>query len=155
DLLHKVAGSYEFLRDIAGLIRTYTYHAPTGFPASESIQQGQLGSSIKLREYEYVACCGNSSSSSSSSSSPSSSSPTPGPCVHFLAQEISYPSDGCSSSSSSSSSSPLPQIITRYDYIFCPGTCAVQPRTTTLPVIPAEQNGSGIAATRREYFDIY
>ena len=161
-----VSGNYEYLRDNAGLIQTYTYHPPTGYLASESIQQGELGISIKLREYEYIACCAvpSSSSSSSSSSSRSSSSRSSSssssaipaaPAIYFLSRKIEYPSDGQGSSSSSSSSGPLRQIITCYAYIFYPGTCAVQQRITTWPVISAEQNGSGIAATRREYFDIY
>jgi hypothetical protein len=60
-----------------------------------------------------------------------------------------------SSSSSNSSSGSLPQIITTYSYTFYAGTCAVQQRITTLPVISPAPNGSGIAATRREYYDQY
>ena len=47
------------------------------------------------------------------------------------------------------------QIIKSYAYTFYPGTCAVQTRTTTLPVISTAQNGSGIANTTQEYFDQY
>jgi len=167
DLLHNVGGNYQYLNDSTGLIHTYTYHAPTGYLASESIQQGEFGLSILLRQFFYVACCpAPSSSSSPSSSSPSSSSPSSSsgclgslPPVYFLAEEILYPDDPTagSSSSSSSSSSPGPgrQIITTYAYTWYPGTCQVQQRTTTLPVISAAQNGSGIAATRRDYFDIH
>ena len=159
DLLHDVAGHYEFLRDNAGKIETFGYHAPTGYLASESVQQGQLGVSIKIREYEYAACCpspSSSSSSLSSSSSGSSSAAAPAPCVYLLARKIEYPSDGQGSpGSSSSSSGPLPQIITSFANTFYPGTCAVQQRTTTWPVISAAQNGSGIAAMRRDYLDIY
>jgi hypothetical protein len=68
DLLHAVDDNYEFLRDSNGFIRTSTYHAPTGFIASESIQKGELGTPVKLREYEYTPCCDGGSSSSSSSS---------------------------------------------------------------------------------------
>ena len=31
----------------------------------------------------------------------------------------------------------------------------MQQRVTTLPVVSVAQNGSGVAATRREYFDTY
>src|SRR5262249_48890140 len=135
----------------AGLIHTYTYHAPTGHLASESIQQGELGTSIKLREYQYVACTPSSSSSSSPSSGASA------PPTYFLSKEIVYPDDpaGCpeSSSSSSSSSGSPRQIITSYSYAWYPGTCHVQQRITTLPVVSTAQNGSGVAATTRDYFD--
>jgi hypothetical protein len=43
DLLNSQSGNYQYLRDNSGLIRTYTYHAPTGYLASESIQQRGAG----------------------------------------------------------------------------------------------------------------
>ncbi len=149
-----------YLNSNAGLIQLYQYHAPTGYLSAESIQQGTFGTPILLRQYEYVACTptpSSSSSSLSSSNSPSSSSscacaPVP---VYFLAAVIQYPSDGQLSSSSSSSSGPLPQIFTTYSYTWYPGTCQVQQRITTLPVISTAQNGSGVANTRGEYYDIY
>ncbi len=149
-----------YLNSNAGLIQLYQYHAATGYLSAESIQQGTFGRPILLRQYQYVACTptpSSSSSSLSSSSSPSSSSscacvPVP---VYFLAAVIQYPSDGQLSSSSSSSSGPLPQIFTTYSYTWYPGTCQVQQRITTLPVISTAQNGSGVANTRGEYYDIY
>ncbi|MBX9677780.1 MAG: hypothetical protein K2X38_03370 [Gemmataceae bacterium] len=141
DLLHEVSGNYQYLRDNDGLIRTYSYHAPSGFLASESLQRGELGSSIKLREYGYVSCCESTGSSSSSSSSGSEGPP----CIYFISYEIVYPSDV----------DPGQQQITTYAYEFYAGTCALKQRTTTYPVVPLEQNGSGVAAFKKEYYDEY
>lgn len=162
DLLNEVDGNYQYLRDYDGLIDLFEYHAPSGAVAAEMIRHGEKGDCFKLREYEYVSCC-SSTSSSSSSSAISSSSPG-GDCRWFVSKRTVYPEDGLSDGSSSSSSSSSSgggcinentrTIITTYSYTFWSGTCAVQQKTTTLPVIPIEQNGSGIAATRREYFDI-
>src|SRR5207247_3246107 len=97
----------------------------------------------------------------SSARSSSSSAPPGMPPTSFLPQEFVYPDDPTApfppvSSSSSSSSSGAPrQIITSYSYTWYAGTCRVQQRVTTLPAIPTWQNGSGVAATRRDYFDRY
>ncbi len=138
DLLNEVNGNYQYLRDNSGLIRTYTYHAPTLWLASSSIQEGELGTSIKLLEREYVAC--NSGESSSSSSSSSASTP-----AYFLSKEISYPSD----------TDQTKKIITSFSYTWYEGTCQVKEKTTTLPVISTSQNGSGVANSFKEYFDEY
>ena len=45
--------------------------------------------------------------------------------------------------------------MTLYAYTFYSGTCQIQQKTTTLPVISTAQNGSGVAATRKDYFDMY
>ena len=57
-------------------------------------------------------------------------------------------------SSSSSSGAPR-RIVTSHAYAFHPGTVRVRQHTTTLPVVPTSQNGSGVADTRRDYFDSY
>ena len=83
------------------------------------------------------------------------------PPVYCLSQETVFPVDptapplSSSSSWSSSSSAAALQIVTNYDYTWYPGTTRVQQRVTTLPVISAAQNGSGVAATRRDYYDSY
>ena len=141
------SGTFEYLRDNAGLIDTYTYHTPSGNRASESLQKGQLGASIPQRAWEYCECgsdcgCGNPSSSSSSSSSTSSGNAA---AVWFLSRETVYPDD----------TDPERTIVTSHCYTFHDGTCAVKQHTTTLPIVPTEQNGSGVADTRREYFDTY
>ncbi len=144
-----------YLNNNTGLIHLYQYHAPTGYLAAALIQQGTLGAQIYLRQYEYVLCTPGGSSSSSPSSS-SSGCPCPMGPVYFLAAVILYPSDGQSSDSSDSSSSGgLPQIITSYAYTWYAGTARVQQRITTLPVISTAQNGSGVANTYRDYYDVY
>jgi len=136
DLLHEVSGNYEYLRDSAGLIRTYTYHAPTNWLASSFLQEGELGTPIKLLEREYIECGGDSSSSSSSSGSQS---------AWFLSKETEYPTD----------SETTTKIITSYSYTWHDGTCQVKEKITTLPVISTAQNGSGVSNSRKEYFDEY
>jgi hypothetical protein len=43
--------------------------------------------------------------------------------------------------------------VTTFAYTFYPGTCGVQQRTTTFPVVSTGQNGSGVANTQKVYFD--
>jgi RHS repeat-associated protein len=147
-----------YLHTDSGLIRLYEYHAPTGYLAQESIANGTAATPILLRQYEYVQGAGPSSSSSWSSSAPGPLCTCPAQPVYFLSAEILYPDDGQSSSSSSSSSSScagLRQIITSYSYIWYAGGNRVQQRITTLPVISTDQNGSGVANSRRDYYDLF
>jgi RHS repeat-associated protein len=159
DLLHEVSGNYEYLRDSDGLIHTFEYHAASGYLTAENIQQGELGTPIKLREYEYLATTlsgevpsssSSSASSESSSSSFSSGSSAPGPILrepaaYFTSKETVYPSD----------TDQTKKLITTYDHTFHADTCQVQEKTVTLPAVPTDQNGSGVAATRKEAFDTY
>jgi RHS repeat-associated protein len=154
DLLDFDAGGLSpYLRDNDGLIRRLTYHAPSGFAASESVQQGQLGLPILLWSKEYIPCgteCGGSSSSSaassSSGSSTSSGSPVPDAFTPwFLSREVRYPS----------ATDPSQQEITSYCYTWHAGTCAIKERVTTLPIVSTTENGTGVAAARRDYFDTY
>ena len=137
DLLNEQAGNYQYMKDNDGLIHTFTYDPNSGFQTSDSIQKGELGTSIKLLEREYISC-GSDNSSSSSSSSASG-------LAYFLSKEILYPSD----------TDQTKKIITSYAYTWYEGTCQVKEKTTTLPVISTSQNGSGVANTRKEYFDEY
>ena len=75
DLLDYDSGTdeFEYLRGDEGLIHTYAYDVCSGYISRESVQEGQLGTPIKLKEYEYVGCQSSSGGSSSSSSSSSSS----------------------------------------------------------------------------------
>jgi RHS repeat-associated protein len=170
DLVNWQGNTAQYLKNNAGLINTFTYDPVSLEKSGELVQQGQLGAPIIVRQYQYTSCCNpaassNSSSSagSSSSSSGSSSAPFTQPCVYFLSKLIEYPDDGSGASSSSSSSSGASgtangntrQIVTTYSYTFWRGTCAVQQKTTTWPVIPTSQNGSGVAAQKLEYFDTY
>jgi hypothetical protein len=168
DLLHNVGGNYQYLNDYSGLIYVYSNLDATGNLTSESPQQGELGAPILLRQYQYLAHSVTPSSSSSSSvssssqrssSSSSSAGPPSLPPVYFLSQETVYPDivGGCPGDSSSSSSSSGGQrpVVTSYSYLWYASTNRVQQRTTTLPVIPASQNGSGVAATTGDYYDSY
>ena len=137
DLLNKVSGNYQYLRDSAGLITTYTRHTPTGWLTRLSVQEGELGTSIKVREWEYIEA-GTSGSSSSSYSSGSGSQLTWAP-----SKQIDYP-DAANQST---------KIETTFSYTWYTGTYQVKQKTTTLPVISSLQNGSGTASTRKEYFD--
>ncbi|MDP1797798.1 MAG: hypothetical protein Q8K78_09965, partial [Planctomycetaceae bacterium] len=141
DLLHFDSGSetYEFLRDEAGLISVKSYHEASGYLASESLQQGQLGTLIPQRAFEYVQCCCSSGSSSSSSSSGC------GCGIWFTSREIVYPS----------TENLFLTEVTEFERTFYPGTCAKKEVITTLPMVSEDQNGDGVAATRRDYFDIY
>ena len=46
-------------------------------------------------------------------------------------------------------------IETAFAHTWHSGTVKIQRRTTTLPVVPTSQNGSGTAATRKDYFDAH
>ncbi|MCG6157614.1 hypothetical protein L1A08_17570, partial [Rubinisphaera sp. ICM_H10] len=119
-------GKYTYLRDDEGLIRLYSVHTPSGYTSSERIQQGQLGAEIKLRDYAYAAC-------------PESGYDN----VYVMSQQTAYPSD----------SNQTETIVTSYAYTWYSGTSQIQQWTTTLPVIPVSQNGSGVANTRKIYYD--
>jgi RHS repeat-associated protein len=44
---------------------------------------------------------------------------------------------------------------TSFAYTFHAGTLQIKERTTTLPAVPAAENGTGVAATTRDEFDLY
>jgi RHS repeat-associated protein len=141
DLLNETGGSYQYLEDSVGLIQTSEYDTASGYVSAEKIQQGQTGTAIKVREYEYTSCPAGGSSSSSSSSSGGSSEPA----AWFTSKETVYPSD----------TDQMEKIVTSYSYTFYPETCQVQQKVSTLPAVPTAQNGSGQTDTQREYFDQY
>jgi RHS repeat-associated protein len=125
DLMHYVNGSYQYLGLLAGLIETFQYHVPTGYLTDERIQNGQGGTPISLRHYQYAAL-------------------TSTPPVYFLSQQSQFPAEAAT-----------PQIVTSYVYTLYPGTAAVQQRVTRLPIIFATQNGSGVEYFIRDHFDTY
>lgn len=152
DLLHEQNGNYEYLKDTEGLIGSWSYHEPTGWITSSAVQKGESGTPNTLREFEYVGC----SPSTSSSSSSSSGSPSSPPPTYFRSKETVYPDDPepCpGDSSSSSSSGPTRTIVTSYSYTWYDGTCQVKEKTTTLPAVPTNQNGSGSSDSSKMYFD--
>ncbi|MBS0206921.1 MAG: RHS repeat-associated core domain-containing protein [Planctomycetes bacterium] len=120
------------LRDHDGLISLTEYYtasgsgAAEGYVASRKIQQGASGDPITLATVEYLAQTVGSTA------------------FYFVANQTAYRNDDSTG-----------DIETSYDYTFYPGTAQIQQQTTTLPVVPTDQNGSGVAATRKTYFDIW
>ncbi len=136
-----------YLYNNTGLIERYTYHAPTAWLTSESVQEGLAGTPRVVREMEYIPCCHGGTSSSSSSGSSSSgggSSSSSEPCRYFLSQETLYRDENATSAA-----------INTYDYTFYEGTCAIHERVTTLPLVSLLEHGSGVNNTRREVYDLY
>lgn len=139
------SGIYRYLNNHSGLIRVVTYDSVSGYPTSEGVKQGQLGTLIYQRKVDYCCIpedceCGGSSSSSSMSSGLAGCSG-----VYLPRRETVYPSDTDQSITE----------VTSYCRTFYPSTFAVKELITTLPAVTTAQNGSGVSATRRDYFDMY
>jgi RHS repeat-associated protein len=123
------------LKPDSGLIHTYEYYtnvsdpgyAP-GYVKNEWVQQGSEGTPVLLQKTKYATRkVGNS-------------------LVYLTAAQIVYQSDA------EGGSAPAE---TDYDYTFFDGALQVQQQITTLPVVPASQNGSGKAVTTAEVYDPY
>ena len=80
----------------------------------------------------------------SSSLRPRFSAGVPEPAARFVSKEIVYPSDTAQTRNCSRLRLHVPWR-----------TCGVLQKTTTLPAVPVEQNGSGVAAMRKEVYDSY
>ena len=63
----------------------------------------------------------------------------------YLVKKTEYPSD----------TDQTKKLITTFSYTFYSGTCQIQQKTITYPVVSTDQNGSGVAATGKEYYDQY
>ena len=97
---------------------------PAGYLQAEFVQQGQNGTPIMLRQYQY-------------------GSQTAGATTIYPVTAITeYRNDDGTGG-----------VTTSYAYTFYSGTLAVQQRMTTYPAVSTAQNGSGVAATRTEYLD--
>lgn len=134
DLLNynSVTGKFAFLRDSAGLINLYEYYDTTGsgaaygFRSCYKIQEGQTGTPIKTHEWEYTSHTANNAT------------------VYPVSKErVFRNTDGTGA------------IETQYSYSFHSGTTEVEKKTTTLPVIPTSQNGSGTANSFEDVYDTY
>ena len=124
----------------SGLIETFAYFGgasssssssagvapPDGYLQAEYVQQGSTGAPIKLRDFQY----GTQSAG--------------GATIFPVTGITAYRNDDGTGA-----------VATGYAYTYIPGTVAVQQRSTTYPVVPAAQNGSGVAATRQEYLDAW
>lgn len=120
------------LRSHDGLISVTDYYttsgsgAAEGYVAARKIQQGASGDPVTLATLEYMAQTVGSTK------------------FYFVASQTLYRNDNSTG-----------DIETSYAYTFYPDTAQIQQQTTTLPVVPTDQNGSGIAATRKTYFDTW
>ena len=118
------------LRPADGLIEQTTYYAGAGsggapgYVAARKLQRGAGGTPVVLQTYQYAAHGAG------------------GTTVYSVAAETVYRNEDGTGA-----------ITTTYDNTFYPGTTQIQQRTTTLPVVPTNQNGSGVAAIRKSYFE--
>jgi len=119
------------LRTNAGLIELTEYYDTTGsgaakgYVSARKIQNGTAATPVLLQSLEY-------------------SSQTAGDTtIYPLSKTTVYRNDNSTGA-----------IETSYTYTYHSGTTQIQQRTTTWPVIPTDQNGSGVAATRKDYIDI-
>jgi len=115
------------LRSDEGLIHGFSYADDQGGGiADEWVQKGSGGVPILQRRHTYKA-------------QPVSSPAIwlPDKVIVFLNEEGTVTSE------------------TSFGYTFHTGTLQILERITTLPVVPTTENGTGVAATTREEFDIY
>lgn len=125
------------LREDSGLIHLYEYYdhdadpedpdgAAKGYLHVEKVRQGATGTPITLREKLYTQQTVDDST------------------IYPVWKSIVYQSDA------SGGSNPA---VTEFAYQWYYGSFQVYQRTTTLPLMPTNQNGSGVSATRREIMD--
>jgi len=142
DLLNKVSGSYQYMKDSDGLVITYLRHAQTGWTSRYSVQEGELGTPVKIKEWTYVSGGGTSGGGGSSTSS---GSPPAVPNGWFVSKITDYPD----------AANQTVKIETSFTHTWYTNTNQVKQKTTTLPVVSTSQNGSGVASTMKKYYDEY
>jgi Ca2+-binding RTX toxin-like protein len=137
DLLVDQAGNFLYLADTVGLINTTSYYLSTtatdtvaggvaGYVQSQAVQQGELGTATLISSQDYLIVTAG------------------GTTVCPEASETIYANaDGTGART------------TTYSYTWFTGTTAVESRTTTLPVVTVEQNGSGTADNFTEFYDAF
>jgi YD repeat-containing protein len=103
----------------------YRQYNEAGYKQYEKIKQGSAGTEIKLAEYRYTQRT------------------AAGITIYPVAKRIVFRNEDGTGA-----------IETGYAYTWHPDTFQMAQRTTTLPAVPAEQNGSGASATRVEVFDL-
>jgi RHS repeat-associated protein len=137
DLLNNQGGNYQYLSDHTGLITRYDYDSSTtatestpgsvtGYQFDTQLQQGQLGTQIPQRTYQYYTHTGG------------------GVTIHPWATDTKYRNDNGTGAET-----------TTYSYTYFAGTTQIQSMTTTLPAISALQNGPGIADVDTSVYDLY
>ncbi|MEO8495591.1 MAG: RHS repeat-associated core domain-containing protein, partial [Planctomycetota bacterium] len=114
----------------AGFIRVTDYYSASGGGAAKGyvqfakIKQGDLGSEIKLRAYEYTSRSAG------------------GTTIFPVSKQTEYRhADGTGA------------VDTSYSDSWFTGSVQMQERAITLPAVPTSQNGSGVSATRTARFD--
>lgn len=119
------------LKANSGLIHVTEYYtangggAAAGHQKSQSIKNGSSGSLIPQAAWEYTSHSAN------------------GQTVYLVSKETAYRNDDGTGA-----------INTSYSFSWHPGTLQMKERIETLPAVPASQNGNGIAATRKQVFDL-
>ncbi|MEA2736293.1 MAG: hypothetical protein QOE14_2744 [Humisphaera sp.] len=131
DLLNfnTATSKYQYLRDADGLIGVTDYYVSTnpatgaaaGYVAAEKLRRGQLGSDVLLRSYTYT----------------SHTDAASGQTIVLPKEQIVHPD----------AANPAIRITTSFTYDAWYAGNRIQRRTTTLPVVPASQNGAGVANT--------
>ncbi len=120
------------LRSDDGLIQVRDYYTSSGGGAAKGrlrfrkIKRGSTGQEIKRAAFEYATHSAG------------------GVTVHPLSKQTEFRNDDGTGA-----------IQTAYQYLWHPDTVQMLQRTTVLPPVPADQNGSGTADTRLERFDQY
>lgn len=119
------------LRSNDGLIEVTDYYATTGSGAAKGyvsvrkLKKGSSGTPVLQESREYT------------------SQTAGGATVFLVSKQTAYRNDNGTGA-----------IETTNAYTYYSGTTQVQQQATTLPVVPTNQNGSGVAATRKSYFDV-
>lgn len=118
------------IRPSSGLIEVNEYYAISGsraapgYLSARKIKQGSSGTEILLESLEY------------------SSHTAGGSTVYPISKRTVYRNDNGTGAQETS-----------YEYTYYSGTTQVREMVTTYPVVPTTQNGSGVAATSRVYYD--
>jgi GT2 family glycosyltransferase len=113
-----------------GLIHVTNYYAATGGGAAkgyvqfQKIKRGSAGTEVKQAGFEYASHSAG------------------GITVYPISKQTVYRNENGTGA-----------IATSFSYTWYAGTVQIQQQTQTLPVVPTSQNGSGVAATSRFYFD--
>lgn len=135
DLVHEVAGNFQFVSDISGLVTTLTYGSTTtatastpgdvvGYRSATALRQGELGTAVPQAVWQYVARSGADRT------------------IYPVASATRYRNDDGTGAQT-----------TQYAYTWYADTVQVESVTTTLPVVTLAQNGSGVADTSTTVFD--
>ncbi len=141
-----LGGPTTIVNPTSGLVKLSSYYPSTtatpttpggaaGYLESTSVQQGLNNLPILLSETTYYQ-------RNTTDDDPSASLAT----IYPIAASTVYSSDA------NGGSDP---IVTSYAYTWYAGTLQIEQKTTTLPVISTDQNGSGAAGVQRMLFDEY